>query len=231
MFATREVADNWWRAVTDSVASGYDRFADIKRVSPHFYTHDPYKGNIQQTTVDSNCASNFSGKVIFTLLNDDTGRVINMVPMVNYTDHLSGRRYVLRVHFVIDSFLWSTRYYIRSAVSPTTFWYYDASNKVVVASQHKRTKFIVHLGDDARPRGTVIVGSDDVFLALDPNTKIVVVNRDGVDRLGPGQRPFRFRFSDFNGGFGIEYDFEGSGGDAIARSPTVGDGERWELAA
>ena len=85
--------------------------------------------------------------------------------------------------------------------------------------------------DDKKPRGTVMVGSDDVFLSIDPNTNIGVVNRDGVDRLGHSQSPFRFRFSDFIDGFEIEYDFDSSGSNVIARSPVAGEGERWELAA
>ena len=94
VFSTRDVADNWWRAVCDSVASGYTRFAEVQRVSPQFYTHDPYKANITDTITDSRCAGNFLGKVFFTLLGDRDGRILDTAPVLNYTDHLSGGRYV-----------------------------------------------------------------------------------------------------------------------------------------
>ncbi|KAF9518002.1 hypothetical protein BS47DRAFT_1338886, partial [Hydnum rufescens UP504] len=53
IFADRATADEWWRAVYDSVASGYQRFCDVKRVSPQFYTRDlSSDGDIMQTIND-----------------------------------------------------------------------------------------------------------------------------------------------------------------------------------
>jgi len=91
-FANRDTADEWWRAVTDSVASGYKRFAGVQRVSHQFYIHNPDidDGNIMKTLEDERCAKKFLGRVFFTLLNDRDGRVIDPAPVLNYTDYVSG---------------------------------------------------------------------------------------------------------------------------------------------
>lgn len=96
-FASRKVADQWWRAVTDSVANGYSRFSTITRVSPQFYTHNPYveAGSIFETVNDEKVAKKLLGKVLFTLLVDRDGRTPSVAPVLNYTDHVSGNRYVL----------------------------------------------------------------------------------------------------------------------------------------
>ncbi|KAG9006029.1 hypothetical protein FRB93_009130 [Tulasnella sp. JGI-2019a] len=114
-FATRDVADTWFRLVTDSVAAGYKKFAGVKRVSPQFFTHDDAEGNIYDTIVDPMVAPSLLGLVFFTLLNDKGERVFNSIPVLNYTDHINGGSF-----------------YIRSVVQPDTFWYYDASNGSVL---------------------------------------------------------------------------------------------------
>jgi hypothetical protein len=92
-FANRATADEWWRAVADSVASGYKRFSGVQRITPQFYVHNPDvdDGNIMQTLNDERCAKKFLGRVFFTLLNDRDGRIIDIAPVINYTDHISGQ--------------------------------------------------------------------------------------------------------------------------------------------
>ncbi|KAG8989411.1 hypothetical protein FRB94_014426 [Tulasnella sp. JGI-2019a] len=121
-FATRNVADTWFRAVTDSVAAGHKRFANVKRVSPQFYTHDDSEGLISETLNDPMVATALLGQVFFTLLNDRSARVLDPIPVFNYTDHING-----------DNF------YIRSVVQLDTFWYYDASKGTVFAHRYRRS--------------------------------------------------------------------------------------------
>ena len=92
VFVNRATADEWWRAVTDSVAAGYNKFAEVKRVSPQFYTFDPEKGNIRETITDDRVAARFLGRVFFTLLNNRDDHDLSIVPVLNYVDYISGNR-------------------------------------------------------------------------------------------------------------------------------------------
>ena len=56
-----------------------------------WYTHD---GNILDTINDDRCALRFRGHVMFTLLDDRGGRHLSVAPVLNYTDHKSGQRYL-----------------------------------------------------------------------------------------------------------------------------------------
>lgn len=92
VFVNAATADEWWRAVTNSVAGGYQRFAGVQRVSSQFYVHNPdvNDGNIMQTINDERCAKQFLGRVFFTILNDRDGRVLSEAPIINYANHISG---------------------------------------------------------------------------------------------------------------------------------------------
>lgn len=92
-FASREVADLWYRTVTDSVAKGNTRFQSVKRVTPQFYTHNPGEGNVPDTITDANVALSLRGNVFFTLINDRDGRILSMNPVINYTDYASGNKW------------------------------------------------------------------------------------------------------------------------------------------
>jgi hypothetical protein len=89
-FASRELADEWWRAVT-TANGGNTKYADsVKRINPQYYTHDPAIANIMSTITDPLSAPQFLDKVIFTLLSDRDGRSFNPVPPLNIKDHVSG---------------------------------------------------------------------------------------------------------------------------------------------
>ncbi|KAF9517998.1 hypothetical protein BS47DRAFT_1290216 [Hydnum rufescens UP504] len=156
IFADRATADEWWRAVYDSVASGYQRFREVKRVSPQFYTHDPASGgNIMQTINDQRCARRFVHRVIFSSLYDMVGRVYGVIPPLNYTDHISGRAY-----------------FIRSTLRPNQYWHYDGKN-IVISSTHQ-TKFTVSAQSARYPRadidGLVMIHNDDVVISVRDTT-------------------------------------------------------------
>ena len=88
VFANRSVADEWWRAV--STSSNNYVACHIKRVTPQLYTHEPAAANVAATITTAGVATQFLGRVIFTLLPDRDGRAINVIPVQNITDHISG---------------------------------------------------------------------------------------------------------------------------------------------
>lgn len=88
VFASREVGDEWWRAVSTSSNAAY--VASVKRVNPQFYTHDPSKAVAYTSLTDPNVAQKFLGRVFFTLLPDRDGRAMPIVPDAKITDHISG---------------------------------------------------------------------------------------------------------------------------------------------
>ena len=94
VFVNRATADEWWRAVTDSVAAGYNKFAEVKRLSPQFFTFNPdvNEGHIRHTLTDGRVATKFLGRVFFTLLNDRDARDLSIAPVLNYVDYISGDR-------------------------------------------------------------------------------------------------------------------------------------------
>ena len=91
-FLNRATADEWWRAIADSVAAGYKKFEAMKRISPQFYTHDSRVNDsyIDYTFTDDRVAAKLSGCVFFTLLNDQDHPELSMAPVLNYVDHISG---------------------------------------------------------------------------------------------------------------------------------------------
>ncbi|PVF92690.1 hypothetical protein CPB86DRAFT_717011 [Serendipita vermifera] len=151
VFASRDTADEWYRAVTDSVASGYTKFSGVRRLTPQFYVHDPNVGNIHQTINDAKCAANFLDRMFFTLLHDRDSRVLSTLPFPSgqYTDHISGGQY-----------------FIRSALEPSLFWFYDEDSKKMLASDKQRTRFTIRIADERRPQGTVIIGTDEIRLTV-----------------------------------------------------------------
>jgi len=93
-FASRAVADEWWRAITLSIGRGYTRFSHVIRHSAQFYSFNNRIAQIFETLTDSNVTvegSNLLSKVFFTLLDDRNGRVVCPAPVLNYTEHRSGK--------------------------------------------------------------------------------------------------------------------------------------------
>jgi len=209
-FATRDVADTWFRAVTDSVAGGYQTYAAVQRVTPQFYTHNPGVGNIALTITDARVALNLRGQIFFTLLNDRDGRILSTIPIQTYTDHISG-----------------ANFYVRSVAQPDTFWYFDPSVNAVYASRDRRTRFTITLADASRPAGTIMIGSDNVFITAGGVNVGVTNNRD---QLAYSTNAFPFDFSSFKTDFFIDFGDETTTTKnvaPIAQNPN--GGERWEL--
>jgi len=212
-FSSRGVANEWYRAVTDSVAGGYQRFAAVKRVSPQWYTHNPGAGNIPDTITDPKVANMFLNRVFFTLLNDRDGRIISTIPVLNYADHVNGAIFS-----------------IRSVSRPDTYWFYDSKRKSIIASCNcqRRTRFMITNADSVRAPGSVIIKSDDVYITAIPDNVNVGVT-SSTDQLGYSANPFPFEFSSFETDFmtsPVYYDGDASL-EQVIRNP--GKGERWEL--
>ncbi|KAG8981442.1 hypothetical protein FRB94_001368 [Tulasnella sp. JGI-2019a] len=210
-FATRDIADTWFRAITDSVAKGYNKFASFKRISIQFYSFDHHVCSIMDTLKDSKVAPALHDRVFITLLNDRDGRIISMVPVLNYTEHING-----------------SSFYIRSVAHPDTYWYYDASSETVVAHQSRRSQFTIKIADDSRGPGTIIIGSDEIYITTTSGVNVGVANRE--NHLSYSANPSPLKFSSFgNRDFQIaswEDDRHPNIG-PLAHKP--GQGERWEL--
>ncbi|KAF8880286.1 hypothetical protein BD779DRAFT_1675984 [Infundibulicybe gibba] len=227
-FASRDVADSWWRAIVDSVMNGYQKFSTIRRVSSQFYTHAT-TGPVYDTVTDQRCAINFAGRVMFTLLSDRDQRApFSVAPVIPVTDHISGEGY-----------------FIRSAVQPNMFWYWDGSGSIR-ASTNRRTRFTIRIADKQKPLGTIMIGSDDVIISVDYSANVgISLNRDAKPPVQPSAKgdevalsgtlvaegpfpvvpaPITFKFADFSGGFQIEYNKVGE--TATIRRDS-GGGERW----
>ena len=90
IFASRDVADQWWRAVsTSSIAL----LQSVKRITPQFYTHDVRVWNVYTFFTDARIttiADQFRGKFFLVLENDRVGRGISIIPPQTIVDYTSG---------------------------------------------------------------------------------------------------------------------------------------------
>jgi len=213
VFLNRATADEWWRAVTDSVAAGYTRFDGVQRLSHQYYLHNPdvKSGNITQTINDEKCAKDFLGRVFFTLLDDRDGRTMSVAPVLDYTDHISGHGF-----------------FIHSSLQGDQYWFYDGG-KLGVSRTH-RTKFTVSIQCQGYAnnckckghKGTVMIGTDPIIISAFGSQTCLGVQCDGQLTLGPGGQEALIKFSDFDGGFQV------TSNDTLVYS-LVGGGDRWEL--
>jgi len=213
VFVDRATADEWWRAVTDSVAAGYTRFNGVQRVSQQFYIHNPdVDGNIMQTINDERCAKAFLGRVFFTLLNDRDGRIIDAAPFFNYTDNISGHGF-----------------FIHSSLQGDQYWFYDGEQLVV--SRTHRTKFIISMrcqgcaqnqSNCQGHKGTVMIGADSIIISAFGSQTSLGIQSDGQVSLGPSGQAAAIKFSDFDGGFQV------TSNDTLVYN-SMGGGDRWEL--
>ncbi|KDQ16514.1 hypothetical protein BOTBODRAFT_106834 [Botryobasidium botryosum FD-172 SS1] len=198
VFASRSVADEWWRAVN---GSGTAYATSVNRVTPQFYTHNPGTAIIANTVNDPKVASAFLNKVFFTLLNDRDGRILSVIPVQDYTDHVSGNLF-----------------YIRSKADPRDFWY-TSDNHSISVSREKRTQFRITLRSGAK--GTIMIASDDIYISIPGlNDTAVGITSDGALTTAASGAATIFSFGDFNGSF------KGQIGSVVVKTA---NGEAWEL--
>ncbi|KAH8091680.1 hypothetical protein BXZ70DRAFT_909736 [Cristinia sonorae] len=216
-FESRTVADEWWRAVTDSVEGGYQRFKGVSRVSAQWYTHDPNDGgNIMDTVNDDRCAAKFKTKVMFTLINDRDGRIFSTAEGSDYADYRSGGLF-----------------FIRSVVQPNLFWYLDTSSGEILASTERRTKFKISAID--QKDGTVMIGKDVISVrAVIPGGHLGdhdhICAGDRALIVGGKSRITELRFREFVNGFALKFYGTSAQEEVVTITRDLdGLGERWEL--
>ncbi|KAG1814350.1 uncharacterized protein BJ212DRAFT_1274260, partial [Suillus subaureus] len=128
VFASRAVADEWWRAVSTSSTTRFSN--SIQRANAQFYTHDVDQANAAECLTVKGVATQSLGKVFFLLLHDLGGRELSIIPSPDFADYISGNSF-----------------FIRSNVSPYDYWYcphYDTSASVFVSCT-ERTRFRISL--------------------------------------------------------------------------------------
>ncbi|KAG0692607.1 hypothetical protein DFH29DRAFT_882235 [Suillus ampliporus] len=161
VFASRAVADEWWRTISSSGT----KYADsVKRITPQFFTHDMGQANAADSTQANQVASAFIGKIIFTLMYDKGGRVLSVIPSPDFADHVSGNSF-----------------FIRSKVSPDEYWYCPVSpcnnlaHDTVYVSRTERTRFRVYL-TGAGTAGTIMIGSDEIAITMTTADKSINID-------------------------------------------------------
>ncbi|KAG7088210.1 hypothetical protein E1B28_012227 [Marasmius oreades] len=211
VFATRAVADEWWRAVSTSTNLLYSN--SIVRVTPQFYTHDPSRAVIAYSITDPSVAKQFLGKVIFTLLNDRDGRVFPVIE--------SGPE-------PITDYISNTWFYIRSKVDKSIYWYRNDQD-IVVASRTNSTRFLIRNTNHAFD-GKVMINSDDITISLAAGKLSLSVADEG--NLQAMRKAETFKFGDFVDGYSIN----GCGWISVDELPRTAivkvndnSGEAWEL--
>ncbi|KAG1718927.1 hypothetical protein EDB19DRAFT_1649155 [Suillus lakei] len=219
VFASRAVADEWWRAVSTAANTKY--LDSVRRVAPQFFTHDVSKANASSSITDAQVASSFFGKVFFTLLpnRDDGG--LSVIPILDFADHVSGNSF-----------------FIRAKPSPSEYWYCPGSstgnvtpNSKVYVSRTERTRFRVRLISERKDiAGTIMIGSDEIAITLTSTNLSIRVSRSSHLIVSKSPEP-GLKFSDLTNGFGVVtplLDNEGQCGN-IKELFKTDDGEDWEL--
>ncbi|KAG2338794.1 hypothetical protein BDR05DRAFT_951615 [Suillus weaverae] len=205
-FASRAVADEWWRAVSTSTVSSFA--INIRRVNPQFYIHNVIDAASSLTT--TGVATQFLGKVFFTAAHDTNDHMV--IPSLDFADHLSGNSF-----------------YIRSKASPYQYWYYpppanNPTNAVYVSST-QRTRFHVRRTGSGT-HGTVMIGSDGIVITLTTaNLSVNVNDSTGQVIVSPAPKS-GLKFSDFLSQFAVGSTFN----QGLKELLYTEDGEEWELA-
>ncbi|KAG2094869.1 uncharacterized protein F5147DRAFT_719443 [Suillus discolor] len=208
-FASREVADEWWRAVSTSAVTSF--VTSVQRVNAQFYTHNVGVANAADSLTTTGVATQFLGKVFFTFLNDLGGRGLSIIPPL---DHIS-----------------RNSFFIRSKVAPYDYWYYPPSSNAtnaVYVSRTEHTRFTVSRTASGSA-GTVIIGSDNIVITLTTVDLSVNVNAT-TDQVFLSLAPLSgltlsTLFTNFTVGPSLSVD-----GETMKELLYTEKGEQWELA-
>ncbi|KAG2155235.1 uncharacterized protein EDB93DRAFT_1247723 [Suillus bovinus] len=212
-FASRAVADEWWRAVSTSNTSFKD---GIQRVDAQFYTHNTGLANAPDSLTTTGVATQFLGKVFFTLLNDLNlgSRGLNIIPPLDhFVDHISGNSF-----------------FIRSKVTPYDYWYYpqsrNATNSVYV-SRTERTRFTISRTDRGAA-GIIMIGSDKITIGLTTFNLFVNVEVT-IGQVILSHAPSELTFSALLSNFTVG-PTSFINGESVKELLHSRNGEEWELA-
>ncbi|TFK75498.1 hypothetical protein BDN72DRAFT_810294 [Pluteus cervinus] len=209
VFATRQTADEWWRAISTSNIRKVKE--SVQRVTPQFFTHQVSKWDCFSFFSDrevSAIASNFRGKMFFILESDGLGKGITPIPQQTIVDHTSG-----------DWFC------IRSKRDAKQHWHYE-SNQIVVSDKFC-TPFRITASN--LHSGGIMIGSDTVTLAIS-EYKFVGLRRfaDGwnLEVTGHPASAAQFKFEDLDKGRLVITDDQR---DPVVSYVPGGSGAGWEL--
>lgn len=92
IFATREVADQWWRLIQTAAANNVPGWSTVSRKTPQFYTHKPSSKLIISSITENNVAFPLRTQIFFQLLNDRDGRLVDIIPTQVTVDTISGNQ-------------------------------------------------------------------------------------------------------------------------------------------
>lgn len=213
VFASRAVADEWWRAVSTSTVTSFT--SSVQRISAQFYTHNVNLANAADSLTTTGVATQFIGKVFFTLLNDLGGRGLNIIPPPDhFADHISGNSF-----------------FIRSKVYPYEYWYYptsDNTTQAVYVSRTERTRFTVSRTDSGTT-GTVIINSDEIAITLASANLSINVNATTGQVILSATPQSGLTFSDLLGYFTVGSSLS-LNDENLKELLYTEHGEEWELA-
>lgn len=218
VFASRAVADEWWRCVSTSANTIFKYSDSIRRITPQFFTHDVAKASAALSTFEDQVASRFSGKMFFTPLPESA---LSVIPILDFADHVSGNSF-----------------FIRSKVSPSEYWYCPGSstgnvtpNSKVYVSRTERTRFRVQLISERKDTtGTIMIGSDEITITLTSTNLSIRISRSS--HLIVSKSPESgLKFSDLVNGFAVVTPLLNNEGQSenIKELFKTEDGEEWEL--
>ncbi|KAF8970201.1 hypothetical protein BDZ97DRAFT_130909 [Flammula alnicola] len=187
IFASRAVADEWWRAVS---TTSIDILKDnIKRVTPQFYTHNANQWNFYNFFGDyrlKEISDKFRGKMFLVLENDRVGRGITIIPTQPIVDRASGDWFAT----------------VRSKANAGHHWYYDEALECIVVSDSQRTSFKIFAPD--MHDGAIMIGVDDIILVAQHHGFVTpTVNESRAPILGitvVQAHAFKFKFRDLEEG-------------------------------
>ncbi|KAG1857052.1 hypothetical protein F4604DRAFT_1906487 [Suillus subluteus] len=216
-FASRAVADEWWRAVSTSTVVQFTK--GIRRVNAQFYTFDTRDVNPVSSLVTPGVATQFFDKMFFTTMSEMNGRGLNVIPSPDhFTDHISGNSF-----------------FIRSKVSPNEYWYYpksDNATHAVYVSRTKRTRFRVSLSNRGTA-GTVMIGSDKIVITLTTANLSINVDAASSQAIVSSAPKSGLKFSDLLSKFSVgptSTFYKDNQNLDMEELIYTDDGEEWELA-
>lgn len=233
IFATREHADRWWRAIADLQTSNGSggTYGHIKRISPQFYTYDYTKGTISDTIIKAkNTDKALLALSDFIIISANTN-LYGFGGSQGPFDILPSQPIVDRVSGGIFS--------IQSKLDRTAFWY-EADDGHVHMSNTERAKFCIWIADGnskEENHGRIMVPSDEIYVTLlkanSGTTRYLVITDDAQVVLSARRSKLSFR--DFFGGYYTANVLENSGGGKPSKPEGASiyfaesGGDQWEL--
>ncbi|KAJ7758470.1 hypothetical protein DFH07DRAFT_940254 [Mycena maculata] len=209
VFASRAVADEWWRAMSTSTVNFLKN--NIQRITPQYYTHDTARWNFYQFFSDrlvKHISDKFRGKMFIVLEHDQNGRGITIIPLQSIVDHASGD--------------WLT---LNNIGTMTTAG-------CITISETQRTSF--RIISASMNEGAIMVGPDEITLTVRDHGFVVpraAERLPGSSTLGVTSSvagAFEFKFEDLDKGCFVPR--KDGNRVVVCYAPGGGGSVGWELA-